>query len=115
MPAARSSAASVALAKLRPGGAISAFCEPATTTSTPHSSCGSGTAPSPETASTAISAPCRCAISVSSRMSFTTPVDVSEKVVNTSSTPSFSPSSRSSSAGSILRPHSVSQWIVSAP
>ena len=36
---------------------MSAFWEPDTTTSTPHSSCGSGTAPSPETASTAISAP----------------------------------------------------------
>jgi hypothetical protein len=94
---------------------MSAFCDPATTTSTPHSSWGSGTAPSPDTASTAISAPCRCATSVSSRMSLTTPVEVSEKVVNTSSMAGFEPSRSSSAAGSIFRPHSVSQWIVSAP
>ena len=45
----------------------------------------------------------------------TTPVDVSEKVVKTSSTPGLAASCSSSPAGSILRPHSVSQWIVSAP
>ena len=39
-------------ANARPGGHISDFCEPATTTSTPHSSWGSSTAPRPETAST---------------------------------------------------------------
>ena len=38
---------------------MSAFCDPATTTSRPHSSCLTGTAPSPDTASTTISAPCR--------------------------------------------------------
>ena len=39
-------------ANASPGGHISDFCEPATTTSTPHSSCGRSTAPRPETAST---------------------------------------------------------------
>ena len=39
-------------AKPSPGGHISDFCEPETTTSTPHSSWGRSTAPSPETAST---------------------------------------------------------------
>ena len=38
-------------------------------------------------------APWRCATSVSARTSFTTPVEVSEKVVKTSSTPGFSASS----------------------
>ena len=98
-----------------PGGAISAFCDPATTTSTPHSSWGSGTAPMADTASTAISAPWRWATSVSSRTSLTTPVEVSDSVVKTTSTPACSPSRLSSSGGSTLRPHSVSQWIVSAP
>ena len=91
---------------------MSAFCEPATTTSTPHASWGSGTAPMPETASTAISAPWRWQTSVSSRMSLMTPVEVSEKVVNTTSTSSCSASFASSPAASILRPQSVSQWTV---
>ena len=40
-----------------PGGVISAFCEPETTTSMPHSSVSSGTAPRLETASTTETAP----------------------------------------------------------
>ena len=41
----------------RPGGVISAFCEPEATTSIPHASGSSGTAPRLETASTTTSAP----------------------------------------------------------
>ena len=41
----------------RPGGVISAFCEPETTTSMPHASVSTGTAPRLETASTTTSAP----------------------------------------------------------
>ena len=40
-----------------PDGVISAFCEPVTTTSSPHASVSSGTAPRLETASTTMSAP----------------------------------------------------------
>ena len=53
----RSTAAGETAAVARPGGAISAFCEPETTTSRPHSSISSGTAPRLETASTTTSAP----------------------------------------------------------
>jgi hypothetical protein len=47
-------------------------------------------------------------------MSLITPVEVSEKVVKTTST-SLSPSKRSSSAGSTFFPHSVSQCKVRPP
>ena len=47
---------------------------------------GAARRPAPDTASTAISAPWRWATSASSRTSLTTPVEVSEKVVNTTST-----------------------------
>ena len=57
----------------RPGGVISAFCEPATTTSSPHSSVSSGTAPRLETASTTTSAPASFAAAASDRTSATTP------------------------------------------
>ena len=39
-----------------PGAAIQAFCEPVTTTSTPHASISNGTAPRPDTLSTRMSA-----------------------------------------------------------
>ena len=57
---------------------MSAFCDPAATTSISHSSCGSGTAPIADTASTAISASWPCAVCASAWMSLTTPVEVSE-------------------------------------
>ena len=47
-----SQSGSATLAIARPGGHISAFCEPETTTSMPQASVSSGTAPSEETAST---------------------------------------------------------------
>ena len=91
-----------------------AFCEPAATTSTPHSSCGIGTAPRPETASTAMSAPASCATCVSDWMSLTTPVEVSDSVVNTTFA-LVSARRRSSSAGSTRLPHPALKWVVSAP
>ena len=60
---------------------MSAFCEPAATTSTCQASCGQGIAPSPDTASTAMIAPAAWATSASACTSFTTPVEVSESVV----------------------------------
>src|SRR5260370_11854377 len=44
--------------KLRPGGSISAFCEPATDTSMPQASCSYSCAPMPEMVSTISSAGC---------------------------------------------------------
>jgi hypothetical protein len=43
----------------RPGGSIKPFCEPATVTSTPHSSCRKSIEPSEEIVSTINSAGCR--------------------------------------------------------
>ena len=59
---------------------MSDFCEPATTTSTPHSSCGRSTAPRPETASTHRTAPRARATSFKARTSLITPVEVSDWV-----------------------------------
>ena len=84
-------------ANASPGGHISDFCEPATTTSTPHSSCGRSTAPRPETASTQSTEPCAVATSLSARMSLTTPVEVSDWVVNTARAGRPRPASASSS------------------
>ena len=70
---AASSARSLTEAKARPGGVMSAFCEPATTTSTPHASCSSRAAPRPETASTTSSAPWRLTTSAIAWMSCTMP------------------------------------------
>jgi hypothetical protein len=57
---------------------MSAFCEPETTTSIPHASVSSGTAPSDETPSTTTRAPASFATAASVCTSATTPVDVSE-------------------------------------
>jgi hypothetical protein len=54
---AASSAAGETDVNASPGGHISAFWEPETTTSIPHASVSSGTAPSEEIASTTTSAP----------------------------------------------------------
>ena len=73
-----SQSGSATLAIARPGGHISAFCEPETTTSTPHASVSSGTAPSDETASTTSTASPTAALSAWT--SATTPVEVSDCV-----------------------------------
>ena len=65
--------------KLRPGGSISPFCEPATVTSTPHSSIRYSIEASEEIVSTKSSAGWRAA-SIASRTAgirLTTPVEVS--------------------------------------
>src|SRR5207253_786163 len=75
-----SSAAAETDANARPGGHISAFCEPDTTTSIPQRSDSSGTAPRLETASTTTNAPASLATAVRACTSQTTPVEVSECV-----------------------------------
>ena len=65
---------------------MSAFCEPPTTTSTPHASVSSGTAPRLEIASTTSSASFPTAREIAST-SATTPVEVSLCVVNTAVAP----------------------------
>ena len=87
---------------------MSAFCEPDTTTSMSHSSWGSDTAPSADTASTTISASWSCATCASAWMSFSTPVEVSENVVKTTRASGVSPSTRSRSPGSTLLPQPAS-------
>ncbi len=67
----------------RPGGVISAFCEPETTTSRPHASVSHGTAPRLDTASTTTSAPASFATAAIAWMSATTPVDVSDWTTQT--------------------------------
>ena len=70
---------------------MSAFCEPETTESSPHSSVSQGTAPRLEIASTAMSAPASFAAAARARTSQTTPVEVSDCVTSTALAP---PSSR---------------------
>ena len=77
---ARAQARSETAAKASPGGVISAFCEPDTTTSTPQSSAASSTPPRLETASTTSSAPVGRTASAIACTSWTTPVEVSEWV-----------------------------------
>ena len=79
-----------------PGGHISAFCEPETTTSIPQASVSSGTAPSDEIASTTSRA--SPTASLTARTSETTPVDVSDCWQNTSSTPDSRTAAPTSSA-----------------
>ena len=87
----------------RPGGHISAFCEPERTTSTPQASVSSGTAPSEETASTtSVASPTAALIAW---MSVTTPVEVSDCVQKTISAP-LSATAAPISAGSGTSPHS---------
>ena len=72
---ARSEAAIIA----SPGADIQAFCEPVTTTSTPQASISNGTAPSPDTLSTRISASGATSWTTAARsgIGFITPVEVS--------------------------------------
>ena len=79
---------------------MSAFCEPATTTSSPHASVSHGIAPRLETASTTASAPASFAAAASARTSATTPVDVSDWTSQTAfASRSRSRARRSSASG----------------
>ena len=104
----RSQARSETDANARPGGVISAFCEPVTTTSAPHASVSSGTAPRLDTASTTDSAPASRHAASSGSRSQTTPVDVSEWTRNTVSAP-LSASARATSSGRGRSPHAYAQ------
>ena len=100
-PSRASQAASETETIARPGGAISAFCEPETTESSPHSSVSQGIAPRLEIASTPTSAPASFAAAASARTSATTPVEVSDCVTSTALAPpsSASRAARSSADG----------------
>jgi len=100
-----------------PGAAIQAFCEPVTTTSTPHASISNGTAPSPDTLSTRISAPGATSrmTAASSGIGFMTPVEVSLWVSRTALVPGDRWSSSRTTAGSAAWPHSTSILVTSAP
>src|SRR6202011_1889094 len=64
MPAVRcaSRARLLAATKLKPGGVINPFCDPAIATSTPQASIANGTQPSDATVSTMNRASCRAAL-----------------------------------------------------
>ena len=84
------------------------------TTSTPHSSVSSGTAPRLEIASTTAIAPASFAAAASARTSATTPVDVSECVSSTTrDSRSASREARSSANG--ISPHSYASRSTSHP
>ena len=110
----RRSAASETEANASPGGVISAFCEPEQTTSIPHASVSSGTAPRLEIASTTTSAPASFATAASARTSATTPVEVSECVRYTTFAGRSASRAASSSADG-TSPHSYASASTSAP
>jgi hypothetical protein len=93
---------------------MSAFWEPATTTSRPHASVSSGTAPRLETASTTTSAPPSAATRASDCTSATTPVEVSECTRTTTSAPVSSSRERRSSGCGVSPQEYRSSW-TSAP
>jgi len=91
-----------------PGGSISPFCEPETTTSQFHASDLRSIAPRPLTASTTRIAAESLTILPIDLISVATPVDVSHRVVNTALTVPL-PAARcaSTSPGSTALPHST--------
>ena len=91
------------LAKPRPGGAISAFCDPDTTTSSPCRPAGAARRLPPRRRQPR-SEPRGARDLCEGCMSLTTPVEVSDRVVKTTLASGCWPSSRSSSAGSTLVP-----------
>ncbi len=82
---------------------MSAFCDPDTTTSTPHSSVRRSTPPKLETASTTNAAPVGRTASAIPRTSCTTPVEVSDWVTYTAEAPT---AAAPIAAGSSRSPHS---------
>ncbi len=94
---------------------MSAFCEPATHTSTCQSSVGRSVAPSPEMASTTRIAGVLATISPMALMSLTTPVEVSENCTYTALMAGFLARAAAMSAGSALVPHSYSSAVTFAP
>ena len=90
----------------RPGGVMSAFCEPPTTTSIPQASVSSGTAARLEMASTTESAPASAAAAAIAWASLTTPVEVSLCVKKTAWAPPTSASRAAISSGFGVSPHS---------
>ena len=94
---------------------MSAFCEPATHTSTCQSSVFRSVAPRPLMASTTSTAGVAATTSPIALMSLTTPVDVSLNCTNTALMAGSLASAAAISAGSALVPHSYSSAVTSAP
>ena len=101
----------------KPRADIHAFCEPVTTTSTPHASISNGTAPRPDTLSTRIEGiGCLVAdgLAANSGMGFITPVDVS-LWVNSTAFVSGMPRSRSRISSAAAMAPFASSLLTSAP
>ena len=106
-------ARSLTATKAMPGLADSAFCEPPTATSMPHSSNANGTAPRLDTTSTITSAPASRATVASRSTGWITPVEVSECVSSTAFVAGCAASASATLAGSSFVPHSSSVvWTV---
>ena len=93
---------------------MSAFCDPATTTSTPQASVASSTPPRLDTASTTSTAPVGAVCAAIASMSCTTPVEVSDWVTNTAAV-SASSAAAPIRAGSSRSPHSWATCTGSIP
>src|SRR5918997_4997219 len=106
-------ARSLTLTNPRPGGVMSAFCEPATTTSTPHSSVLNVQAPRPETASTMVTTS-EAALAKPS-MSLTVPVEVSESTQIAALISGSLASASATSSLSAFWPQSYSSSVISRP
>ena len=92
---------------------MSAFCEPATTTSTPHSSVLNVQAPSPETASTMETT--FAAAPAKPSMSLTVPVEVSERTQMAALISGSAASASATSSLSAFSPHSYFSSVTSSP
>src|ERR671911_292173 len=106
-------ARSLTLTNPRPGGVMSAFCEPATTTSIPHSSVLNVQAPRPETASTMVTTS-EAALAKPS-MSLTVPVEVSESTQIAALISGSLASASATSSLSAFWPHSYVSSVTSRP
>ena len=93
---------------------MSAFCEPETTTSSPHASVSQGTAPRLDTASTTTSAPASLAAAARACTSETTPVEVSECTTQTAFASRSRRRARRSSASGVS-PQAYRSTSTSAP
>ena len=99
-----------------PGATIQPFCEPAITTSRPHSSTGQGIADSEEIASTISSRSWSCTTrAISGSMTFVTPVDVSLWVTSTARMSASAASASATRSGTAAVPTSNASSCTSPP
>src|SRR4029077_4132936 len=109
-------ALSLTLTNARPGGSISAFCDPVITTSIPHSSVLMSNTPRAVMASTtSIVSPYGFTISARALMLCATPVEVSLACTYTALIPESFFSASATAWGSTTPPHSTLISVTSAP